>query len=129
MSSISISTPAVVPVRSISTVRTISPAGTATRLRLTVRGRRVLVMLAAIPIAAGVAFAALGGGSAIASGEAVPTVEFETVTVMPGDTLWSIAESIAPGEDPRSVVSEIQRLNALSSGSLQVGQQLALPND
>lgn len=115
MSTISISTPAVVPVRA------------ATRLRLTVRGRRVLVALAALPLAAGIAFAAIGGGSAIASGETVSTASFATVTVLPGDTLWSIAESVAPSADPRTVISEIQKLNAFGSGSLQVGQQLAIP--
>jgi len=46
---------------------------------------------------------------------------------MPGDTLWSIAESIAPAADPRDVVDEIVRVNALSSGALQAGQTLALP--
>lgn len=115
MSTISISTPAVLPVR------------TATRLRLTTRGRRVLVALAALPLAFGIAFAAIGGGSALASGDAVVTADFVTVTVMPGDTLWSIAESVAPAADPRTVIGDIQRLNALGAGSLQVGQQLAIP--
>lgn len=115
MSSISISAPAVRPVR------------TATRLRLTTRGRRVLLALAALPLAFGVTFAAIGGGAAIASGEAFVATDFETVTVMPGDTLWSIAESVAPDADPRGVIGDIQRLNALGGGSLQVGQQLAIP--
>jgi Tfp pilus assembly protein FimV len=115
MSTISISAPAVRPVR------------TATRLRLTTRGRRVLVALATLPLALGIVFAAIGGGSAIASGEATAAADFETVTVMPGDTLWSIAESVAPAVDPRSVIGDIQRLNALGGGSLQVGQQLAIP--
>jgi len=118
MSTISI-TPAALPVR--------SAAGAATRLRLTTRGRRLLVALAALPLAAGIGFAALSGGSALASGEATATTDFDTVTVMPGDTLWAIAEDVAPGADPRIVISEIQKLNALSSGSLQVGQQLAIP--
>lgn len=115
MSTISIAAPAVHTVRS------------ATRLRLTTRGRRVLTTLAALPLAAGIAFAALGGGAAIASGDAAPVASFETITVMPGDTLWSIAESVAPAVDPRTVIGDIQRLNALGQGSLQVGQQLALP--
>lgn len=115
MSSISMSTPAVLSARP------------ATRLRLTRRGRRVLVALAAVPLAAGVAFAALGGGAALASGDAGVTTAFETVTVLPGDTLWSIAEEYAPGSDPRGVIQEIESLNALHGGSLQVGQKLAIP--
>ncbi|MGO2682595.1 MAG: LysM peptidoglycan-binding domain-containing protein [Microbacterium sp.] len=115
MSTISISAPAVRPVR------------TATRLRMTARGRRVLVALAALPLAAGLAFAAISGGSAIASGDTVATADFATVTVLPGDTLWSIAESVAPASDPRTVISAIERLNALGAGALQVGQELAVP--
>lgn len=113
----------------ISIATTAFPARTSTRLRLTARGRRVMLALAALPIAAGIAFAAIGGGSAMASGEQAPAASFETVTVMPGDTLWTIAESVAPQADPRTVISAIERLNALSAESLQVGQQLAIPAD
>lgn len=119
MSTISISAPEVLPTRTVSAAEA--------RLRLTTRGRRLLVALAALPLAAGIGFAALSGGSALASGETVATADFETVTVMPGDTLWAIAEEVAPAEDPRTVIHEIEKLNALSSGSLQVGQQLAIP--
>ena len=115
MSSTSIAPETVLPVRSM------------TRLRMTARGRRVLVALSALPLAAGIAFAALSGGSAIASGETGVTANFETVTVVPGDTLWAIAESVAPGVDPREAMHEIQKLNALTGGELQVGQQLAIP--
>ncbi|MGY1552314.1 LysM peptidoglycan-binding domain-containing protein [Microbacterium sp. A588] len=115
MSTISITAPAVRPVRAT------------TRLRLTTRGRRVLLALAALPLAAGIGFAALSGGSALASGEAAEPVQFESVIVLPGDTLWSIAESIAPGADPRTVIDDIQQLNLLGGGSLQSGQSLAIP--
>lgn len=99
----------------------------ATKLRLTARGRRVVLALAAVPLAAGIGFAALSGGSAMASGAQVATASFASVTVMPGDTLWSIAESVAPGADPREVIGDITRLNALRSGALQIGQELAIP--
>lgn len=100
----------------------------ATRLRLTTRGRRVLLSLAALPLAGGIAFAALSGGSALASNEApAASVTFDTVTVMPGDTLWSIAGEIAPSADPREVIGEITRLNMLPGGVLQVGQELSVP--
>jgi Tfp pilus assembly protein FimV len=99
-----------------------------TRLRLTVRGRRVLALLAALPalVALGTALA-LGGGAALASRDAAPTGSFETVLVSAGDTLWSIAEEVAPGADPRDVVDQIARLNALNSVSVQAGQRLAIP--
>ncbi len=103
------------------------PTG-ATRLRLTTRGRRVLLALAALPLAGGIAFAALSGGDALASNEApAASATFETVTVMPGDTLWSIAAEIAPTADPREVIGEITRLNMLQGGVLQIGQELSIP--
>lgn len=103
------------------------PARPATRLKLTARGRRVVLAVAAVPLAAGIAFAALSGGSAMASGKQTATASFATVTVMPGDTLWSIAESVAPGADPRDVIGDITRLNLLRGGELQIGQELAIP--
>ncbi|WP_309102523.1 LysM peptidoglycan-binding domain-containing protein [Microbacterium sp.] len=118
MSSITFSTAAVIP------------AGSPTRLRLTARGRRVLAVLASLPLAAGIAFAAISGGSAIAAGGDAAGSEpasFETVTVMPGDTLWSIAVDVAPEADPREVIGEISRLNLLQDGVVQAGQELAIP--
>lgn len=118
MSSISFSTAVVIPAR---------PA-TQSKLRLTARGRRVLLALASVPLALGIAFAAISGGSALASGEdASVAASFETVTVFPGDTLWSIASTVAPTADPRDVIGEISRLNMLRGGELQIGQELAIP--
>lgn len=117
MSSISFSTAAVIPASTRPT----------TRLRLTTRGRAVLLAFASVPLAIGIAFAALSGGSAIASGADSAAVSVETVTVMPGDTLWSIATSVVPGADPRDVIGEISRMNLLRGGELQIGQTLAIP--
>ena len=121
MSTISIQAPLTVPVAAAAG-RSVS-----TRLRLTARGRRVLVALAAAPVLGAIAFSLLAGGSAIASGESADPVEFETVTVLPGDTLWSIAADAAPGVDPREVIDDIKSLNNLSSGMIQVGASIAIP--
>jgi nucleoid-associated protein YgaU len=117
MSSIGFSTAAVIP----------ASTRPSTRLRLTTRGRAVLLAFASVPLAIGIAFAALSGGSAIASGADTAAVSVETVTVMPGDTLWSIATGVAPEADPRDVIGEISRMNLLRGGELQVGQTLAIP--
>lgn len=117
MSSISFSTAAVIP----------ASTRPSTRLRLTTRGRAVLLAFASVPLAVGIAFAALIGGSAIASGADTAAVSVETVTVMPGDTLWSIATGVAPDADPRDVIGEISRMNLLRGGELQIGQTLAIP--
>ena len=107
---------------------TFSPRVRATRLRLTTRGRRVLAAIAALPAVLALAVAIVSGGGALASNDGgAPAGSFEQVTVMPGDTLWSIAEAADPASDPRDVVDEIVRLNALPSGALVVGQTIALP--
>jgi hypothetical protein len=45
------------------------------------------------------------GGSTLATPERRPHVA--SVVVEPGDTLWSVAEELAPGRDPRQVVDAI----------------------
>ncbi|WP_106813604.1 LysM peptidoglycan-binding domain-containing protein [Microbacterium timonense] len=100
----------------------------ATRLRLTVRGRRVLAALAALPVVVALSAAVLGGGAALASRDGgAPAGSFQTVTVAPGDSLWTIAEEVAPDRDPRDVVDDIVRLNALDDVVVQAGQSLAIP--
>jgi Tfp pilus assembly protein FimV len=103
------------------------PART-TRLRLTVRGRRALAVLAALPAVIALSLAIVSGGSALASRDTGAAGEsFTTVTVSSGETLWSIAESVAPQADPRDVVDSIVRLNALDSVMVQAGQSLSIP--
>lgn len=51
----------------------------------------------------------------------------ETVTVAPGQTLWSIAAQRYPAADTRAKVIEIERLNGLGGPDLQVGEQLKVP--
>ncbi|BDV30272.1 LysM peptidoglycan-binding domain-containing protein [Microbacterium terricola] len=107
---------------------TIAFAAPATRLRLTTRGRRVLAGLAAIPAAFALSAAVISGGAAIAARDsAAPTESFHTVTVAAGESLWSIAEQVAPQADPRDVIDEIVRLNALSGVTVTAGQSLAIP--
>ncbi|MGP3535199.1 LysM peptidoglycan-binding domain-containing protein [Microbacterium sp. RD1] len=98
------------------------------RLRLTARGRRVLAGLAALPAVVAIVMAVLGGGAALASGDAgAPAGTFAELTVMSGESLWSIAQDVAPDADPREVVDAITRLNALESATVSAGQRLAIP--
>jgi hypothetical protein len=93
-------------------------------LRLTRRGR--LVVLTAFLLAALAVLVFSLSGSATGSAERGAPVPVRVVQVESGDTLWSIATRVAPGEDPRDVVDEIQDLNNID-GSLLVGTQLAVP--
>ncbi len=103
-----------------------SPVAARPTLRLTKRGRAVLMFLAATPIVIGVLLFALNGGGATASLDA-SNVAFEYVTVATGESLWQVAESLAPAADPRDVIAEIIQLNALESADVYAGQELAIP--
>lgn len=102
------------------------PPRSAPRLRLTQRGRAVLTFLAATPLVIGALLFALNGGTATASLEG-SGVAFEYVTIEPGQTLWEVAEKIAPAADPRDVISELMSLNQLSSADVSAGQEIAVP--
>jgi LysM repeat protein len=109
------------------------PAASApTHLRITRRGRAVLTTLAAIPIVAGAIFLAVNGASltgtdvAYASGSAA-AVEFDYVTVQAGQSLWMLAEDLAPSADPRDVMADLVNLNQLVTEEVQPGQRLAIP--
>jgi LysM repeat protein len=69
---------------------------------------------------------AINGGGATASLEGSST-GFQYVTVEAGQTLWQLAEDVAPAADPRDVISEIMQLNQLTSADVVAGQELAIP--
>jgi hypothetical protein len=94
-------------------------------LRLTARGRRVLVALAVLVLSASMTAWAVGA-VADAPGRAL---EVQLRTVAPGETLWEYAESVAePGDDVRDVVADLKELNGLRTTALQVGQVVVLPH-
>ena len=93
-------------------------------LRLTSRGRFFLSALTVSVVAGG----ALIFGSAGAATD-TPGEEPTTITVVEGQTLWSIAAELRPNADVRASIDEIIRLNALDNGSkLPIGAKLALPS-
>jgi len=115
-----------------------STAPTNPRLRLTRRGRGVITALVATPLVVVAIAIALNSGGAFASGPdaggvtgtlKTELVSFSYITVSAGESLWDVAESIAPSRDPRDVVMDIVSLNQLHSDSVQAGQRLALPNN
>ncbi|MGV8970232.1 MAG: hypothetical protein ACOH1J_07270 [Microbacteriaceae bacterium] len=95
------------------------------RLRLTRRGRIVLTALAAIPVViTAMVFALNGGGAVATSGGGAP---LETVTVLAGETLWNLAEEIAPTVDPREFISDVLAVNPSAGAGVAAGSQLAIP--
>lgn len=99
-----------------------------TRLRLTRRGRIVFGTLGVILASCVISFGAmLGSSGAQASVENVGSSAFTYVVAEPGDTLWAIANRVAPAADARDVIYEIKRLNQLEGSGILVGQELAIP--
>jgi LysM domain-containing protein len=96
-----------------------------TALRLTRRGRLVLVLTVMLLLV--LAGFTLGRGSSQAASRAHPSTH-HSVVVEPGETLWSVAVRIAPHDDPRLVVADIESLNHLSSAAVEPGQQLLVPS-
>lgn len=94
-------------------------------VRLTRRGRLVLTAMAVLAL-----FLLLSVGRA--GSQAATFTEtgpgLTQATVQPGDTLWAIAQQLAPEADTRQVVAQIKRLNDLQGSGLRAGQQLLLPS-
>ena len=97
--------------------------GEAGRMRLTRRGRALARMLAIVLVVA--LFLLVAPGLARGDGPDRPAPRV-TYVVEPGDTLWSIARRVAPGQDPRPVVDGLIEANDLHGG-LQAGQELSIP--
>ena len=103
----------------------VSAPGGPARLRLTRRGR---VVLGGLGLVAALGVAAVVGPAM--GGTADPALELagrSSVVVHSGDTLWSIAESVAPDADTRGVVDALREANDLQGTHLVPGQVLVLP--
>jgi LysM repeat protein len=48
-------------------------------------------------------------------------------TVRSGDTLWAIAETAYPSDDPRDAIDQIEQANHLTSATISPGERLRLP--
>ena len=91
------------------------------------RGRlaRTLVVLSLAIVLGSLVSANAGAGT-----EAGPSKagSFITVTVAPGETIWSLATRMtADGEDTRGLVSQILEVNSLASVDVEAGQKIRIP--
>ena len=110
------------PVRHLRAVSTPRPAP---HVRLTRRGKAVILAAAIATIAL---LVVMFGSSSIAGDQTGVAPETTTVRVLPGHTLWEIAAEANPNGDIRQTVDEIVRLNSLPNASaLQMGSEIAVP--
>lgn len=123
-------TPAVVahaarrPLRAVPVAASREPAREAARsVHLTRRGRVVVVLI--LMAVAGLVFS-LGRVSAGAA--PAGSRPGASTTVRAGESLWSVAQRVAPQDDPRDVVGALLSANHLSEDAvLRPGQVLLLP--
>jgi hypothetical protein len=93
-------------------------------IRLTRRGRRVLALLSILPIL--LVFLLIGTNRVEASDGSADQVTSKVV-VQPGQSLWDLALSVDPKEDPRKTIWLIQQLNGMTSSEVLAGQELTVP--
>lgn len=93
-------------------------------LRLTRRGRLVVLIGALLVVLALGVFWGAGSVATEKPGTPEPTL---VVTVQPGDTLYGIAATVTTDGDVNAMVEEIQSINALDSGMLAAGQRIRVP--
>lgn len=94
-------------------------ASTGGTLRLTRRGRLVLLGLAVLAVSLVVGLTGLRG-----AGAAEP---LRSVTVLPGQTLSEVAQAELPGLSVTDGVIALQMANHLSTAQVGAGQQLVVP--
>jgi LysM repeat protein len=82
--------------------------------------RRLTVLVVLLVIAAGVY-------GSVAHASASGPVATKTVTVYPGQSLWSLAEAQHLNRDPRDWIADVVTLNHLSSSLVSPGQNLVVP--
>jgi hypothetical protein len=100
------------------------PSGRKAPVRLTRRGRLVVVLLL---VAALFAVLAVFGSRSAATDEPGTPVPTRTVRVAAGDTLWGIASEVAEPGGVREMLHQIEEHNALTGPALVEGQEIAVP--
>ena len=97
-------------------------AGYPAPVRLTRRGRRLVAVMALVPIAV---FLWFNSSHGVAAADRTPATR--TVVVQPGQTLWDVAVASKPGTDPRQTVFELKKLNHLTISDVWPGQAIVVP--
>jgi LysM domain len=93
-------------------------------LRMTSRGRAVLLTVLATPLVIIALVTGINAGAANGTSSSTPLAK---VTIVGGETLWGLAHDIAPNADPRDVVANIMSVNQLKTADIQAGERLSIP--
>ncbi len=129
MSTITLHPPVTSRVRPASAPSAAPTRPVGSSVRLTRRGRAVVVVLGLLLVLAVGVFFGAGSVATERPGTPEPT---RIVMVGQGDTLWGIAADAAAATgdgDVRAMITRIERLNALDSGMVLAGQRLRIPTE
>jgi hypothetical protein len=96
------------------------------RAVLNSRGRRFVRQATVVTVAVVAAISFFSGQAATAGSDALQS-NFTYVTIHSGESLWQLAGTLAPNEDPRDWIAKVVDLNALTSAEVTPGQRIALP--
>ncbi|WP_313811774.1 LysM peptidoglycan-binding domain-containing protein [Glutamicibacter sp.] len=98
------------------------------KIRINRRGWAVLVGIPVFVLTIAAAFfVSMMTSSAQASSTLPQGVQTIGITVVPGDSLWSLAGEYASGHDVNSAVEHIAELNDLRTSEIRVGDTLEIP--
>ena len=89
------------------------------------RRRRLAVVAIVVGLVLGLA--SFGRQADATSTSEANAAQAVLVVVQPGDTLWDIAQSLAPEADPRPLVSALRDI--AGGAAIQPGQLLTIPGD
>ena len=95
--------------------------------RTYVRRRRVTLALITIGLAAIVSGPVANAVGPQGPDAGMAPASHGTYVVREGDTLWSIATTVAHGADPRPLVDAIEGENGVGAGDLVPGMTLSIP--
>lgn len=109
------------PLAAPSHHRAVHTASTRVRRRRLVLGLAVGAVLVALALPSSV----LGAGPAQPTAASLAGEAGHTYVVQPGDTLWGIAQRLAPKGDPRPLVDEMAA--QIGSDTVAPGEHLTLP--
>ena len=114
--------------RASRTSRSAITSATSRRSRqANIRLARFLVVLSLTTVfGAGFAMQAGAGSNKSVATQSAKSAEFVTVTIAPGESLWSVAKALGDG-DPRHLVDEIMTVNGLKSAELPAGTKVRVP--
>jgi LysM domain len=111
----------------VASLNTFNAPTIASGLNRRVRLARFLVMLSlAVVLLAALAYKA-GAGDVASVNPVSGSTSYVVLTVGSGDSIWSIADSVADGRDVRAVVDAIVTANSLSDGNVAAGQKIRVP--